>query len=731
MSRPGTAWAAAIAGVMSLLVSASWAPFVEQPSRMVRVAALAIAALAVVGTLLRSTRSPRWLVPVVQLTVALVVVQWRTSAAGPLWRSFGNGARAINSHEAPVALQHAGTVAFLAVCAVVLAVTVDLAVVGLRRTALAGLPLLLGLTVPISTLDASLPRLLLVAVLGCAVILLSLEHQHRLTDWGPVFGAIDRPVVMTTTTTIGAAAVLAGMLLAGLAPLGSGWAFGNTQRGDGARAGLVVVDNPMVQMRRGLINQSDRDMLTAWTDVANPRYLRLAVLDDYGDGAWLPSRRELPRSHRITRGIPEAPGLGASVLGQTQHWTLQYSEVFDSRWLATPYPYESVRIDGGDYRYDERTLDLFDTAQEESTAPHSPYEVTGFQPAFTAEDLAGTASAPPDLKREMTRVPKGMPAEIRQLTKTIVADARTDYQRAVALQRWFRETGGFRYSLWDGSGTGGTEGLMSFLTREKVGYCEQFATAMGVMARLAGVPARVVVGFGRPHRQGEDGSQVFTGKSLHSWTEIYFEGLGWIPFDPTPAVQSGEAPAYTLGVGTSAGNSAAPATKPSARPKPAGPRRDQVIESDNTRQSTRIWPFVVLGTVLVLMLMPRLIRSRQRHRRLGLLDDTRVPADRRVAAGWQEVRATALDHGVEWPESMSPRHTLGRVRRQLDLTSAQAEQIDDFTRLVERARYAREFDLGSDDLDAQVRMLVRKLGEKSSRADLHPARLLPVSLIKR
>lgn len=726
---------AALAGLLSLLVSASWAPFIEQPSRMLRVAAVGILGVAVTGALMRATRvgrrAPGWSVPVAQLLVALALVQWRTRATGPLWRTVGDGAVAINTHEAPVPLDFAGTVAFLALCAVVLAIGIDLAVLGMRRAALAGLPILLALTVPISTLDIALPRTLLIAVLGCAIALLALEHWHRLEQWGPGFGSLDRPVLATTVVGIGTIAGVAGLMLAGLAPIGSGLAFGRTQQGDGANAGLIVVDNPIVEMRRGLINQSDRDMLTVWTDAPSPRYIRLAVLDRYANGAWQPSRRELPKSHRIANGIPETPGLGASVLGRTQQWTLQYSDAFDSRWLATPYPYESVQIKGGDYRYDERTLDLFDTSEASGKAPHTPYDVTGFQPAFTAEDLAGAGSAPPNLQREMTRLPKDIPAEIKTLAKTVVAGARTDYQRAVALQKWFRETGGFRYSLWGGSGRSDDEGLWLFLTKEKVGYCQQFATAMGVLARLVGVPSRVVVGFGRPHRQGDDGSFVFTGKSLHAWTEIYFEGLGWTAFDPTPAVQSGAAPDYTLGVDATPVDSAAPSTTPSARPAPVGPRRDQVGTADSTQHSTRTWPFVVLAVLLVLAAVPKLIRSAQRRRRLAVVNDSSAVPGRRVDAGWQEVRATAIDHGVEWPEARSPRYTLTRVRRQLDLEPAQGERIDEFTDLVERARYAREFELSGEDhadLGRNVRMLLAKLKEKSSRADLHPARLLPASL---
>src|SRR5690606_12778697 len=79
------------------------------------------------------------------------------------------------------------------------------------------------------------------------------------------------------------------------------------------------------------------------------------------------------------------------------------------------------------------------------------------------------------------------------------------------------------------------------------GYCVQFATAMTVMARSLGIPARMAVGFLPGTIQQGGGDERFfevRGDRAHTWPELYFEGVGWVRFEPTPAEQSGFPPAY-------------------------------------------------------------------------------------------------------------------------------------------------------------------------------------------
>ena len=118
----------------------------------------------------------------------------------------------------------------------------------------------------------------------------------------------------------------------------------------------------------------------------------------------------------------------------------------------------------------------------------------------------------------------------------------------MALQHWFTQPGRFTYSL-NVSEPGTAQALIDFLTKDRRGYCQQFAFAMAVLARLLDIPSRVAVGYTEGSPLGHDRWQVRT-SDAHAWPELYFPGAGWLRFEPTPAGSGGQAtaiqPAYSL-----------------------------------------------------------------------------------------------------------------------------------------------------------------------------------------
>jgi transglutaminase-like putative cysteine protease len=116
------------------------------------------------------------------------------------------------------------------------------------------------------------------------------------------------------------------------------------------------------------------------------------------------------------------------------------------------------------------------------------------------------------------------------LADRVTDGARTPYQTVLALEAWFRQTGGFDYDESPPRTTGPP--LAAFVTQTRAGYCQHFAGAMAAMLRMLGVPARVAVGFtsGIP----DDGRWEVADRDAHAWVEVWFRGHGWIAFDPTP-----------------------------------------------------------------------------------------------------------------------------------------------------------------------------------------------------
>ncbi|MEG1775959.1 MAG: transglutaminase-like domain-containing protein, partial [Clostridia bacterium] len=138
------------------------------------------------------------------------------------------------------------------------------------------------------------------------------------------------------------------------------------------------------------------------------------------------------------------------------------------------------------------------------------------------------------LKQQYTKLPDHLEQRVYDDLHNIVASSTTPYDKACAIMRHLQRY--YRYSLTPASPPENQDFVTYFLYVGKEGYCTYFASAMTVLCRMADLPARYVEGF--LAQPTGDGLAYVTGLDAHAWTEVYFEGFGWIPFDPTPARQN-------------------------------------------------------------------------------------------------------------------------------------------------------------------------------------------------
>ena len=154
-------------------------------------------------------------------------------------------------------------------------------------------------------------------------------------------------------------------------------------------------------------------------------------------------------------------------------------------------------------------------------------------------------------------LPAGMDPRISALAARLTQSAPSPYAAAMSIEAYFR-SGLFTYDTSVGPAPGGQDPISYFLFQSKRGYCVHFASAMALLARAAGLPARVVGGY----VSGSliNGVWQVSGSDAHTWPEVFFAGTGWVPFEPTPGF---------------AGASTAPARPgaPSAISVPATPAR--------------------------------------------------------------------------------------------------------------------------------------------------------------
>jgi transglutaminase-like putative cysteine protease len=119
-----------------------------------------------------------------------------------------------------------------------------------------------------------------------------------------------------------------------------------------------------------------------------------------------------------------------------------------------------------------------------------------------------------------------------EAARRVVGNTTSPYAAAVAIENWFRTTGGFTYDQTPPAP--GKAPLVDFVTRTHRGYCQHFAGAMALMLRYLGIPARVAAGFTSGKYDGAGHRWIVTDHDAHTWVEVWFRGYGWLPFDPTP-----------------------------------------------------------------------------------------------------------------------------------------------------------------------------------------------------
>lgn len=475
----------------------------------------------------------------------------------------------------------------------------------------------------------------------------------------------------------------------------------------------IQLSDPTVSLAENLRRPAEEEVLRYRTDSGNPIYLRTTALTRLTvDGA------QLTPMQLTTAGLPE-PSSDAFVEEETR-----VTMRFPSEYLPAPFAPTSYRADGR-WAFDPDTLSIVATGEDRSEQTSDlEYRVTSAIPAPAAEAVdAATAAADP-AGQLTSQVPDGLDPAVAQLTAEVVAGATTDGEKAQAIQSFLRSES-FAYSL-DAPDSTELDAISSFLLESRSGYCIHFAAAMTTMARIEGIPARMAVGFTPGTADGDD--YVVTTHNLHTWPELYFEDLGWVPFEPTKSVAS---PPPWTDADAPSDDSASPSPEPSTpsatpsvqppspEPSPspsAAPDEDEPVEGE----SSSGWWFLL--SVLLLAGVPWGLRTLQRRWRLR----PGLGAQEAAEGAWSEVRALYRDFRLPWDDS-SPLLALDVLTRRLRPETA--ERLRELAEVVEKTRYARSGvehgSLADDVLAIRQDLLQHRPGADQVRALFLPASLVP------
>lgn len=296
----------------------------------------------------------------------------------------------------------------------------------------------------------------------------------------------------------------------------------------------------------GEATPSDTPVMTVKTD--RRTLLRAVVKDEYTGRSWRdtsPAKRYLyvnPRWANLRdsvflESLPPASVRGASTLMDQHAVTVQMQDTATST-VFTPAYLRRFTAQSDMVAYFNESGELFITRDLRRGDRY-----TVFAPLLEGGDsaLGALIAAAPkgadkyyqDALSKYTGLPGHMESKVFEDVGKMVAGASTPYEKACAILRHLQRY--YRYTLTPDDPPENQDFVTYFLYVGKEGYCTYYASAMTVLCRMAGLPARYVEGF--VAEPGADGFAYVTGEDAHAWTEVYFEGFGWVPFDATPHLQ--------------------------------------------------------------------------------------------------------------------------------------------------------------------------------------------------
>lgn len=313
---------------------------------------------------------------------------------------------------------------------------------------------------------------------------------------------------------------------------------------NGVRA-IDLVDN----LRAVLANRTGEVMFSAQTPL--PTYWQVAVLTDFDGTAWLPdpTTEAAAQSFSLSpqsKEVADLPALPEPPPTKTFRAQVTMADL-ESTLLPLPPTTVSVNTDadlvpgfGAIQPVEVPPGESYVAVARVPTTPTKQTKNPGADGSSASGTVVAAASLAPYLKLPAE------PAAVVALAHQIVAGAKGPAAQAAALARWF-DGGRYRYTL-SPPATSGTNALESFLFTTKAGFCQQFAAAYGVLARIDHLPTRIAVGFTTGDLTGRNRYRI-TGADAHVWPEVYLgPSTGWTSYEPTPA-SSGEA----TGVGVNSG----------------------------------------------------------------------------------------------------------------------------------------------------------------------------------
>lgn len=478
-----------------------------------------------------------------------------------------------------------------------------------------------------------------------------------------------------------------------------------------------VTVSPLVDIRDRLIEQSDLEVFTVRS--SQPGYWRLTSLNQFDGRVWSTKSSYGKADGDLDDGVAVA----SDRVTITQEFNIT---ALNQIWLPAAYEPQSLEA-AVPARYDETSGTIIVNNDLENSN-EARYNVTSATPVFDPAQLAAASTQiPSEIADVYLELPDNFPEPVVDLANEVTSDAGSTYEKAMALQTFFREE--FTYDLNVPSGDS-NDVIQRFLFETRAGYCQQFAGSYAAMARALGIPARVAVGFtpGDPV-PGEPNLYSVKGRYAHAWPEVYLGEYGWVSFEPTPnrgapfaEQHTGVPPQQASATGGGTGVAPLPpvttTTAPDGAPtttRPVNPGLDDTTvagggSSEDTDRSNpwigrMVW--VLVGLVVIAGLYIGAVAGfdvARRHRRRSSASSTEA----KVGVAWDEAQSAVRSVGVRASAGETQDEFARRAGARLPDAAPALGGLADHVRNVTFAPYEPDETVGdnalalADDVRARV-----------------------------
>lgn len=422
----------------------------------------------------------------------------------------------------------------------------------------------------------------------------------------------------------------------------------NVGRGGISKIGYGMDDTHL----GGPFINDDRVVFTVSTPTR--QYWKIETKDVYTGKGWVASNQAGVEPEVIQYGeerkIDESSSSNDPVREAMFNFDIVYPHV------VRPYGFLFMENEGtGFLRYDMR-LDKLTSYTGDYTGDFkevrlSKYTIKYRLASYSLKDLRGTKGMMDEsdfstLQKQYTQLPETLPERVRNLAVELTAEYDNWYDKAKAIEKYF-QTGGFSYDQTRVAVPAGDEDYVDqFLFDTKRGYCDNFSTSMVVMLRSLDIPARWAKGYapGQYKGRGENENRIYeiTNNEAHSWVEVFFPSLGWVPFEPTKGFNN---PVNVINDEEKSSFTAPVARQDSEETSENQPveKEEKKITSVNMKDKkakaaklNEYWVAIGLGIIFISIIVVGLLISRNRWiPRLLIWKYNKRPADETFASAYE------------------------------------------------------------------------------------------------